>query len=291
MMRIRLLIPLLALLVIQADLFAQSYAQEMKHWDNERVKELTAPNGWINLAGLFWLKEGDNSFGSGDGNDIRFPEGKAAPRTGILSRQGNRVFLKNAKGVTVNGKAFPEGLVFDADSAQNPMMAYGDLRWFVIKRDDRIGIRLRDLKHPALAKFKGIERFPVDTNMRIKARFEPHAVPTSIPITNMLGQTYKQFSPGLVHCRINGEEHTFIALEEEGMLFIVFGDETNGVETYSSGRFLKAKDPKGPGETILDFNKAYNPPCAFTPYATCPLPPRQNQLSFALKAGEKSTHW
>lgn len=287
---IRKLIPVVAFILLGGHLPAQSYQQDIQRWDEERVKELTAPNGWVNLAGLFWLKEGDNSFGSGEGNDIRFPDGKSAPRTGILSRQGYRVFLKNANGVTINGRAFSEGLVFDADSTNNPMMAYGDLRWFVIKRDNKVGIRLRDLKHPALAKFKGIERFPVDTNMRIRARFEPHPVPTSIPITNMLGQTYKQFSPGLVHCRINGKDHTFIALEEEGMLFIVFGDETNGVETYSSGRFLKAVNPQGPGETILDFNKAYNPPCAFTPYATCPLPPKQNQLSFALRAGEKSTH-
>lgn len=260
----------------------------MERWNEERVKELKAENGWLNLAGLFWLKEGENSFGSGETSNLRFPEGKIPAVAGMMERRGNKVYLKPGVPISVDGKLSGYTLVFDPDSTRNPVMQYGDLRWNIIKRDDRIGVRLRDLRHPAISGFSGIPRYSLDSSMVIRARFEPHMVPTSIPITNMLGQTYAQFSPGLVHFTMNGQRFTFIALEEEGMLFLVFGDDTNGVETYSAGRFLKAVKPDGPGTTTLDFNKAYNPPCAFTPFATCPLPPKQNIIPFQVNAGEKN---
>ena len=167
------------------------------------------------------------------------------------------------------------------------MVELGDLRWKIIKRDDKLGIRLRDLQSPAVQAFKGIEHYPVDTNLIVKARFEPHTTPTSVPITNILGQTYRQFSPGFVNFTLAGKNYSFITLDEYGKLLIVFGDSTNEIETYAAGRFTLADQPVGPGTTIIDFNKAYNPPCAFTTFATCPLPPKQNILRIPLRAGEK----
>jgi uncharacterized protein (DUF1684 family) len=287
----KLRIHLISFLIFSAlTVAAQTYREDMEAWDKARVKELKAESGWLNLAGLFWLREGENSFGSGASNDVRFPDGKIPASAGVMEKKGSSVILKPLVRITINGKETGPLIVFDPDSVKNPIMQYGDLRWNIIKRDDRIGVRLRDLKHPALDSFKGIPRYPLDTSMVIKARYEPHAVPTSIPITNMLGQTYAQFSPGLVHFSMNGQEFSFISLEEEGMLFLVFGDDTNEIETYSAGRFLKAIKPEGPGTTILDFNKAYNPPCAFTPFATCPLPPKQNIIPFGVRVGERKYH-
>lgn len=270
---------------------AQSYEQQLQRWYEHREEELKAPNGWLNLVGLLWLQEGENSFGSDSYNAIVFPT-KIAGRAGSFIRKGTKVWLEALAPITVNDAVLSRAQVFDADAARNPVMQLGDLRWNIIKREDKIGIRLRDLNHPAVKDFSGIEHFPVDRNFLIKAKYEPHMVPTTVSITNILGQTTQQFSPGVVYFQLDGKAYQMIALEEEGQLFFVFGDLTNDVETYPAGRFLKAEKPPGPGEVWLDFNKAYNPPCAFTPFATCPLPPRQNIFDRAIKAGEKnySTH-
>ena len=266
---------------------AQSYERQLAQWNEAREKALKADNGWLNLVGLLWLNEGANAFGSDSSNPIVFPA-KIAASAGVLERKGNTVWLHAVVPILVNGIAQKDALVFDADSARNPVMQFGDLRWNIIKREDKLGVRLRDLKSEAVQAFRGIERFPVNRSLVIEARYEPHTVPTSIPITNMLGQTTKQFSPGIVHFNLDGKPYAMIALEEEGELFFVFGDPTNDVETYGAGRFLKALKPAAAGTVLLDFNKAYNPPCAFTPYATCPLPPKQNMLETPIKAGEKN---
>lgn len=277
----------LLLLLSSQCLWAQSYEQQLQRWYQQREEELKAQNGWLNLVGLLWLQEGENSFGSDSSNNIIFPS-KMAGQAGAFKRIGKKVWLDARVPITVNGVVLSSAQVFDADSARNPVMQWGDLRWNIIKREDRIGIRLRDLNHPAVQAFSGIEHFPVDRSLLIKTKYEPHVVPTTVSITNVLGQTSQQFSPGVVYFQLDGKAYQMIALEEEGQLFFVFGDPTNDVETYPAGRFLKAEKPAGPGEVWLDFNKAYNPPCAFTPFATCPLPPRQNILDRAIKAGEKN---
>lgn len=266
---------------------AQSYERQLTQWYDAREKSLKADNGWLNLVGLLWINEGNNSFGSDSSNTIVFPA-KIPARAGFLERKGNAVWLHATVPVFVNAIEQKEAMVFNADSLRNPMMQYGDLRWNIIKRDDRLGVRLRDLKSDALKSFRGIDHFPVNRSLIIEARYEPHTVPTTIPITNMLGQTTKQFSPGVVYFSLDGKKYAMIALEEEGELFFVFGDPTNDVETYGAGRFLKAVKPAAAGTVLLDFNKAYNPPCAFTPYATCPLPPKQNMLETPIIAGEKN---
>lgn len=266
---------------------AQSYERQLEQWYEAREKSLKAENGWLNLVGLLWLSEGPNSFGSDSATQVVFPA-KIPAKAGVLERKANKVWLYADVPVLVNGVEKKEALVFDADSMRNPIMQYGDLRWNIIKREDKLGVRLRDLKSDALRRFRGIDHYPVNRSLIIEARYEPHNVPTTIPITNILGQTSKQFSPGLVHFSLAGKNYAMIALEEEGELFFVFGDPTNDVETYAAGRFLKAVKPAAAGTVLLDFNKAYNPPCAFTPYATCPLPPRQNMLETPIKAGEKN---
>jgi uncharacterized protein (DUF1684 family) len=161
------------------------------------------------------------------------------------------------------------------------------LRWTIIKRGDKIGVRLRNLKSSAAIDFKGVPRFAVDSFWRIAATLQPAGNGANILITNVLGQTSVQKSPGKLVFKFNGAQYSLDALEEGNELFIIFADATSGSTTYPSGRFLSAKKPDADGHTVIDFNKAYNPPCAFTDYATCPLPPKQNDLPFPVTAGEK----
>jgi uncharacterized protein (DUF1684 family) len=179
-------------------------------------------------------------------------------------------------------------LFFHPDSSQAPVASHGSSQWFVIRRDKDVGIRLRDLTSKAVQEFKGIERFPVDLQWRVTARFQPTEGKT-IDITNVLGQTNGQKSPGTLTFELGGETYSLDVLEGgKDEFFLIVGDKTNEKETYPSGRYLYVKKPNAEGEVIIDFNKAYNPPCAFTPFATCPLPPRQNILSVAIRAGEKN---
>lgn len=266
---------------------AQSYQQSMQQWYLQREKSLKAENGWLNLVGLHWLEEGMNSFGSDSSMNIVFPP-KMAARAGSFERRGEKVWLHSTVPVRIGDREVTDSLVFHPDSTTSPFMQFADLKWNIIRRENKLGIRLRDLKSKAVTEFPGLERFPLDRRFLVEARYEPNLVPTTVPITNVLGQTTKQFSPGMVHFNLEGRAYSMIALVEEGELFFVFGDPTNGVETYAAGRFLKAEMPPAAGTVILDFNKAYNPPCVFTPFATCPLPPARNMLDLRITAGEKN---
>jgi uncharacterized protein len=268
---------------------ANTYQQEIKTWDSQRIKDLTAENGWINLVGLLWLQEGHNSFGSGKQNDIVFPKGTITKAAGYFERKGDivKMVAENNTVLKVNGVPVNEAVIFHPDSILRPVVAYDNLRWTIIKRGDKMGIRLRNLKSDALKKFKGIERYEVDSNWRINAVLKSTGLPTTIAITNVLGQTSQLPTAGKLEFAINGQSYSLDALTEGDELFIIFGDLTNGKGTYPSGRFINTAKPGPDGKVVLDFNKAYNPPCAFTSFATCPLPPVQNRMSVAVTAGEK----
>ncbi|MDZ4714407.1 MAG: DUF1684 domain-containing protein [Cytophagales bacterium] len=270
------------------DLDAAAYENEVDTWHKKRVDGLLGPSGWVNVSGLFWLKEGINTFGAGPGNDMVFPEGKIADRGGSFFVKQGIVEMHVAADVDikVNGKLVTRATLFDSDSSRKAQS--GSLEWFIIKRDTKYGIRLRDFSSDALAHFSGIERFDVDIGWKLNARVEETKGRT-IAITNVLGQTMDQPAPGTLVFEIEGTEHRLDGLDEGGDdLFIIFGDETNAKETYGAGRYLYVKKPDQLGMTVIDFNKAYNPPCAFTAFATCPLPPRQNILPIPIRAGEKN---
>jgi uncharacterized protein (DUF1684 family) len=167
------------------------------------------------------------------------------------------------------------------------VLKHKSLRWFIIKRGNKFGIRLRDLESPFLKEFTGIDTFPIDAKWRVKAKLIKEEN-KKIPILDVLGQTNLQDSPGKLVFTIDGNEYSLDALEEGESLFIIFADKTNKEETYGAGRFVYTFKPNASGEVYLDFNKSVNPPCAFTPYATCPLPPKQNSLPIAVIAGEKN---
>jgi uncharacterized protein len=268
----------------------KAYKTEIDQWHEERIESLKSSTGWLNLAGLFWLKDGVSTFGSDENNDIVFPQDKIPAKAGLFLLQNGVVSMTALPDVEIrlNEKPIKTSVIFHSDSTRQPKLSHGTLQWFIIKRDDQFGVRLRDLESTTVTEFHGIERYEVNPEFRTEAILEVQATPKRIDITNVLGQTTAQESPGTLVFTINEKEYRLDALLEDEELFVIFGDPTNENETYPSGRYVYAKKPGADGKTILDFNKAYNPPCAFTPFATCPLPPSQNVLPIAITAGEKN---
>lgn len=284
---------LLLLLSATTLLTAQSgspYAQRVAADHRDREAKLLAEDGWVNLAGRFPLPAGRSSFGAASDHPIVFPGHKCPDRLGhfVLRNDSVWVELEPGSGVLANGKA-AESPVRVFPSEQLVVLQSGVLRWTVIKRADRFFVRLRDLEHPALKAFKGIPTYPADSTWRVTARLE-RSPGKKIPITNVLGQTTLQDSPGTLVFDLKGATYRLDAVEDDQRLFILFADATTGVETYGTGRFLYADPPDANGQTVLDFNYAINPPCAFTEFAVCPLPPKQNGLPIAVTAGEKNVH-
>lgn len=266
-----------------------AHQQEVDAWFEDRIRNLKDTTGWLNLVGLYWLQEGINTFGSAETNQVVFPVGTIAADAGYFLVKNGVVTMNVNTGVpiTSRGAAVTSMVVFHPDSARLPHVEHGSLQWFIIQRDNQVGVRLRDLNSAAVTRFKGIERYPVDLQWRVEAAFEPTEGKT-IDITNVLGQTVPTPSPGVLTFQIGGKKYSIDALEGGDELFLIFADDTNGKETYPAGRYLYVKKPGADNKVVIDFNKAYNPPCAFTPFATCPLPPRQNVLALAVTAGEKN---
>jgi len=267
-----------------------AYTKEIEAWRKERVEDLKKEDGWLTLVGLYWLKPGENRFGSDPGNPVILPKGKAPGVAGVLVRDGEAVLLRPEPDVaiTADGKPANPGMPLETDAKGKPtMLELGSLKFYVIQRGDRLGVRIKDRESPLLASFKGLDNYPIQPEWRIVARFEPYK-DKKIPIANIVGQVSDNPSPGAVVFDWQGKTYRLDALQgsPEGGLFLVFGDQTNGKETYGAGRFLDTDPPKN-GKVVVDFNTAYNPPCAFTAFATCPLPPPQNKLAIAVQAGEK----
>lgn len=268
-----------------------SYQVAIEDWHRQRQDSLTSETGWLSLIGLFWLEEGDNLLGSAPESSIRLPDTKAPAQAGTLTLDGEHVSLKVTPGAVVTHGGVPiSELDLAVDTSGKPtILDLGDLQFFVIERAGRYGLRVRDRNHPARFEFPGIEIFPIDSLWRINGRLETYDPPRNIPIPNVLGQVNDQESPGTAVFDIGGQSYRLDALPgPDGRLYLIFGDQTSGRETYGGGRFLYSEPVAADGSVVLDFNKAYNPPCAFTDYATCPLPPRQNKLAARIEAGEKS---
>ena len=283
------------LLVVFSSTAQQSkkeYIKEIERWDVERLESVKSPTGWVNLAGLFWLNKGKNKFGSASSNELVFTKEGFPSLLGIFELNGDKVKWTTSSGneVWYKKNKVDEMEIFNVDSMSSPTLSYSSYRWSIIKREDKIGVRFRDLNNPALAALTHINRFDVNPKWKINAYIEPSTFST-VAITNVLGQTYQQASPGKIVFEVDGKTYKLDAVEESAeLLQVIFGDETNGIESYPSGRFLYVTRPGADGKVVIDFNKAFNPPCAFSPFATCPLPPKQNILPISVKAGEKTIH-
>jgi uncharacterized protein (DUF1684 family) len=267
-----------------------AWQKQLDTWKKERTEGLKREDGWLTLVGLYWLKPGENRFGSDPGNPIILPKGKSPALAGTLVLSGEAVTLNVQPGVTItaDGKPVAASLPLTTDAKTKPtVLELGSLSFYAIQRGDRVGVRIKDKESPERAAFKGVDTFTPDPRWRVVARFESYADNKKIAITNILGQVSNDVSPGAVVFDWQGKTYRLDALGDtkEG-LFLIFGDTTNGKLTYGAGRFLDTGPPKD-GTVVVDFNTAYNPPCAFTAFATCPLPPAQNKLAIAVEAGEK----
>jgi uncharacterized protein len=268
-----------------------AYAKEIEQYRAQRLTNLTSDNGWLTLIGLFWLKEGENKFGSDPKLDIVLPPGKVNRSAGSFWLKDGAVRLEARpdSGITVEGKPVTS-LELKSDADKTPtVLRLGSLSLQIIKRGDKLGLRVKDKENPDRAHFRGIESYPTDLKWRVEAHLERYNPPKALPIMNVLGLESDEPSPGAVVFQVDGQTYSLDAITEpdEPRLFMIFADKTSGKETYGAGRYLYIDPPDSSGRVIIDFNKAYSPPCAFTNYATCPLPPKQNRLSLAIEAGEK----
>jgi uncharacterized protein (DUF1684 family) len=293
----KLLVAMAALFVVAAcargpqPIDQNAYAQEIEGWRAKRLASLTSETGWLTLIGLFWLKEGKNSFGSAASNDIVVPKVPARAGEFVLANGVVRFQTPHVNAFTVDD-ATVSSLELKTDLDDKPtIVRFGSLTFQVIKRDDRIGVRVKDKENPDRANFRGLDYFPTNLKWRIEARFDPHNPPKSVPILNVLNMETDEPSPGAIAFEVEGKTYRLDAITERGEthFFMIFADHTRGTETYGAGRYLYVDPPDANNRVVIDFNKAFNPPCAFTNFATCPLPPRQNILPVAIEAGEKYT--
>ena len=267
----RLLIGLLGFMMLASS----TYDNSIHEWQQKRDKGLRSEDGWLTLVGLFWLKPGNNTIGSTDSNDCVLPKGSSPEHAGTIRLEGDQVSF-----IEPNGSS--RTLAYKNEEKPDTVHI-GSVSFFVIKRGDKLAIRAKDSASPALKNFTGMKYFPVNSSLHFDAKFIPDS--KKIPILNILGQTDLEESPGIVEFTYEGKQYQLRPIYEGKTLFFLFKDPTNKVNTYQAGRMLNTPLPEN-GRVDLDFNRSYNPPCTFTPYATCPLPPKENMLPFAVNAGE-----
>ena len=269
-----------------------AYRNEIGKWQSDRLATLTKHDGWLTLINLVWLKEGENKFGSDPANAIRLPKDRAPLVAGSLWLENGHVRMTAHPAIEITAAGAPVtalDLRDDSDERGPTVLKFGTLLLNLIKRGDRIGVRVKDSDSRTRREFRGLEYYPIDPKWRIEARLEPYQPPKIIPITNVLGMTDDETSPGAIVFDVDGKTYRVDPIVEKGEtdLFVIISDGTTGKETYGAGRYLYVTPPNQSGKVVIDFNKAYSPPCAFTNYATCPLPPPQNRLPFRIEAGEK----
>ncbi len=271
---------------------AEPYRLEVEQWRQKREAALKAEDGWLTLTGLAWLKEGENRVGSDPGADVVLPPGTPA-KVGTITLHAGKAQFTAAGGVhvAINGKpASSAELKSDAGSADPDVVTLGSVRFFVIHRGKRDAVRIKDTNSEARRKFTGCKWYPVKPEWRVEAQFVKWDKPRTLVFDTAVGEKEEDESPGYAQFMWQGKTYKLEATVEGPDLFIVFRDKTAGKTTYPASRFLKTPLPTG-NKVILDFNRAYNPPCVFTAYATCPLPVPENRLPFAIEAGELMYHW
>ncbi len=265
------------------------YAAAISRHRAEREDRLRSVDGWLTLAGLFWLTPGENRFGSDPGNAIVLEVEGVPPWAGTFVYDGKKVTWKTAPEAQVKLGEKPVKKIKMRDDAQGDpdVLSVGRLSISVIERGDQHGVRVKDSEHQHLQSFGGIEYFPLDTTYRFDAVLKPYDEPREVSIGTVVGTTMTQYAPGTVEFTIDDRTYSLQPVVDDPAdttLWFIFQDLTSGKETYGF-RYLYADIENG--RVDLDFNKAYNPPCAFTPYATCPLPRRENRLDVRIEAGER----
>lgn len=269
----------------------EAYLAQHTAFKDRRAISIAGPEGWGTLVGLFWLREGLNTMGSNPEGQIVFPADRALAEIGTIRVEGDSAWLIPAPNATVmvEGRlvSAPTGLY--GPNAPTIYFTHETLKAHVIERSGRLALRAQDSAHPFRTSFPGIPYYPADTTWRVEATFVPFAVPETLNILNVIGTIERQRAPGELRFTLRGETLTLTPTQpaDGEPFFIMFRDATTGKQTYGSGRYLSADPPDENGKVMLDFNRAYNPPCAYTPYATCPVPPARNTLPVRVQAGEQ----
>jgi len=267
----------------------RSYIESVEQWQYDRLEGLKAKDGWLNLAGIYWLKEGAQIFGSHPSNDIVFPE-KAAAFIGTLTLSDERVHVEvnDEVGLYYENERVKE-LELSYDSSGAPSyITHGDFAWYIMKRHNSLAIRLRDYKNPAIEALDHIPSYPIDPDYIVEATLHPFDESRTITVNTPFQDYTQEYNcPGELHFKLKGHRLKLFPFSSGEGYFIIISDETSAMDTYGGGRFMYAY-PDSSGRIILDFNKAYNPPCAITPFAACPMPPPENHLPLEIEAGEKT---
>jgi len=286
---------LLLLTVFICQLFTQNLAavtwqQEVEEWKDKRVAALTRPHGWLSLIGMEWFHNGENSIGSAANNSIVLPHGPA--HIGTFKLVNDEITFTVHKGVTItaNDKNIVNTIVVKMDSSGDTTVFRIDSFLFYVIERGKPALRIKDSSAKDLKNFTGIDYFPVSSDFLVKAEFIAYEPIKQLEIINVLGLLSKETSPGKLSFDIDGKNYKLDVLDADDEYYIIFADKTSGRTTYGPGRFLYVPKPKDGNMTTINFNKAYNPPCAFSDYSTCPLPPAQNRIPVYIEAGEKKYH-
>lgn len=265
------------------------YFEEIEHWRQERENNLRAPDGWLTVVGLHWLAEGTNYIGTGPNNDIVLPAGTAPEHIGVLDRKGEEVHLKVDPKVRVfiDRNQVQEASLKPDTFGEQTVVEVGELTLLTIVRGERVGIRVKQENHPNRSNFPGRDWYPPKKVLRIPAVIFPYTPPKNVPIENVLGDIEESSIDARLEFAFGSKEYSLDAYSlEDGRYQILFKDKTSGGSTYPAGRYVVTEKAENK-QVVIDFNKAYNPPCAFTDFATCPLPPPQNLIALDIRAGEK----
>lgn len=265
------------------------YFQEILDWRQERLQALQAPEGWPTLAGLYWLKEGTNTYGAAAENDIKFPD-NAPDNIGIFTLNNGIISYETSPNLNIrcNGEIRPTGVLYDAAKSISEKLQTRSLIWYAIQRGDQFGIRLKDTLHPNRIALQEIPNYPIQEKWVYQAKFITAKSTDTVMIKNQVGMHLPSPIAGWIEFKHAGAKHRLTALNNDmNSYFVIISDLTTGNETYGGGRFLYPSKEDANGNLLLDFNRAENPPCVFTDFATCPLPPLENDLPFAVEAGEK----
>ena len=267
------------------------YTQSIKDWRSARHAYLKQPDGYLSQVGLEWLKQGENRVGSAEGNDIRLSGGPAYWGSVLLSDGHLRFVRGDDANVMIDGRPMDGAVMIPDSEGDVTTISAGELSFYVILRGS-FALRIKDTQSGDLLAFHGVENFPIDPSWQINGRVSRADEGATLEIVNVLGQVSDSPVYGTFEFERGGNSHHLLALFSEGDkdLWFIFADRSSGHDTYGAGRFLHSDGMPEDGWLTLDFNKAYNPPCAFSPFSTCPLPPQENRLDLLVTAGEKDFH-
>ncbi len=281
---------LLLLLLLSTITQAQDWQEELANWKQQRLASLTREHGWLTLIGMEWLHAGDNSIGSAQDNSIVLPHG--AEHMGVFHVQNNRIEFTPIKGIDLkaNDEIISQTIPVLMDTSGKPTVFRIDTFQFYVIERGKPALRIKDSQAKTRTEFKGLSYFPANEDFRFKAKFIAYNPAKDVEIINVLGILNKDKTPGAVQFEKDGKTYQLDVLDAGDSYEIIFADRTSGRTTYGPGRFVYVKKQDQDNSLIIDFNKAYNPPCAFTDYSTCPLPPAQNRLPIFIEAGEKKYH-